>query len=271
MTMNDSEQRERLTIEKSFHDSLTDIIESEQLCIYENFESIIAQENASILKWFNNLKNKKILDLGCGLGEASLFFNSLDAEVYSQDISLQQLIKLKKNAIDYNAPISLNLSDASALPFKNSTFDFVYGNGVLHHIDIPTATNEIKRILKPNGKAAFIDPLPYNPAIKIYRNMARKFRSSTEKPLSKAQIKWICKQFSNSQHEVFWLTSLIVFFYMYFIEKVHPSEDRYWKRLYRNEKKYSTFLKPFICIDKYLKKIPGLSWLAWNVVILVKK
>ena len=43
--------------------------------------------------------------------------------------------------------------------------------------------NEISRILKPNGKLLFIEPLGTNPLINFYRKLTPKSRSKDEHPL----------------------------------------------------------------------------------------
>jgi SAM-dependent methyltransferase len=43
--------------------------------------------------------------------------------------------------------------DATALPIAGATADFVYANGVLHHIpDTAAAVREIRRVLRPGGR-----------------------------------------------------------------------------------------------------------------------
>ncbi len=46
------------------------------------------------------------------------------------------------------------------------------------------AAGEIARILKPGGKAVFIEPLAYNPVIWVYRHLAAGVRTESEEPMT---------------------------------------------------------------------------------------
>jgi len=109
-----------------------------------------------ILKYINNkiLKNKKVLDVGCGQG----FLVSLVApkcqEITGMDSSSNSLQKAKKGIDEFNLNnVKLIQGDAENLPFENNSFDVVYCIGVLHHTpDTQKGIDEIYRVLKPNGK-----------------------------------------------------------------------------------------------------------------------
>jgi len=47
------------------------------------------------------------------------------------------------------------------LPFKDESFDIVTSQAALHHLNADLALAEIKRVLKPDGLAVFLEPL-YN-------------------------------------------------------------------------------------------------------------
>ena len=71
--------------EKKFHD---DWAENENLSVIDiknSNEAITAPEMRFITKTLGDLKDKQLLDVGCGLGEASVYFASLGAKVTSSD------------------------------------------------------------------------------------------------------------------------------------------------------------------------------------------
>ena len=57
------------------------------------------------------------------------------------------------------------------------------------------ALDEIFRVLKPNGKILFVEPLDVNPVGKLVRSLTKKARTSDEQPLRLCDIAEIKKRF----------------------------------------------------------------------------
>ena len=87
------------------------------------------------------------------------------------------------------------LMDAHKLQFEDESFDFVFGGAILHHLNMVTVLNEIHRVLKPNGKILFVEPLDMNPVGKIVRSLTKKARTVDEQPLRVCDIVEIKKRF----------------------------------------------------------------------------
>lgn len=97
-----------------------------------------------------DLKNKKCIDLGCGIGRFSFVMSKLGA---SKVIGIDQ----SENNISYAKMINMpntefHVGNIYNIQYPDNSFDFAVTNGVLHHVDIKKAVKEIYRILKPNGK-----------------------------------------------------------------------------------------------------------------------
>jgi SAM-dependent methyltransferase len=73
--------------------------------------------------------------------------------------------------------------NAEELAFPDGTFDAVCGTGILHHLNLEQAAAEIRRVLKPGGRAVFIEPLGHNPLINLFRRLTPKARTTDEHPL----------------------------------------------------------------------------------------
>jgi SAM-dependent methyltransferase len=56
------------------------------------------------------------------------------------------------------------------LAFPDNAFDLVFGNAVLHHLDIAVSAREIYRVLKPGGVAVFREPLGENRLLEWVRD-----------------------------------------------------------------------------------------------------
>jgi SAM-dependent methyltransferase len=92
------------------------------------------------------------------------------------------------------------LMDAHRLDFDDDSFDVVYGGGILHHLDLPQALGEIARVLRPNGKMIFIEPLDFNPVARLVRMVTPFARTADERPFRKRDITLVQSLFDCSFH-----------------------------------------------------------------------
>jgi len=107
----------------------------------------------------------RVLDMGCGWGSTTISLARY-YDVVGADSTLETLGFLKARAaqegMDKLRLVRIDPLDYGALPFPDSSFDFVVLNGVLEWVgasrtDIPPdecqkiALKEISRVLKPNG------------------------------------------------------------------------------------------------------------------------
>lgn len=104
-------------------------------------------------------KSGKILELGAGLGQDSLFFADNGYEVVSTDINIEGLTShVCKQAKPENIHI-LALDLKKTFPFADQSFEIVYAHLSLHYFDHNTTSEifkEIRRVLKPKGVFAFL-------------------------------------------------------------------------------------------------------------------
>ena len=104
-----------------------------------------------------NLKNKKLLDIGCGPGMHLKEYIKRGAEAYGIDISKEMLNLAKREA----QKAKLKLADSYKTKFKENYFDIVTSSFLYDHVkDIGKAFQEVKRILKPGGLFIFSAPHP---------------------------------------------------------------------------------------------------------------
>ena len=73
--------------ETEFHDLWALSTPLDQVAVHEAFEAPTAVENRAILELMGDLRGKRLLDVGAGLGESSVYFALRGAEVTAVDIS----------------------------------------------------------------------------------------------------------------------------------------------------------------------------------------
>ena len=158
--------------EEKFHDEWANSIDLNSLMVDESFEACTSPENKFILKKVKSLKGKKILELGCGAGEASVYFAKKGAIVTATDISQGMLDVVQKLAKKHHVKLTTKQCTSDKLDFPDGSFDIVYAANLMHHVEHEPTLKESHRVLKKGGLFISYDPLAHNPLINIYRRIA---------------------------------------------------------------------------------------------------
>lgn len=109
----------------------------------------VASNKAVVQKRFYNLKNKKVLDLGCGYGFYTNYFKSIGANVIGVDASKAMLALANQRYPNCDFRM---VDMTKTLNFSDESFDMIFCNQVLMDIDdIELVFRECKRLLKPGG------------------------------------------------------------------------------------------------------------------------
>jgi SAM-dependent methyltransferase len=258
--------------EAAFHDAWAGSTQIEDVLVRECFEAPTALENRFILSRMGNLNGKRLLDIGAGLGESSMYFALKGAQVTMTDISPGMVQTGRELARRYGVEVEGIVSEAEDLSVAAESFDFVYIANTIHHVrDRDALFQKIHRALKPGGLFFSYDPLAYNPAINVYRRIATEVRSEDESPLEIADLRLARKYFPGVQHREFWIATLLLFVKYYAVDRVHPNRDRYWKRILRETPETLRWWMPLRAIDAALTRLPLMRWLAWNMVMWGEK
>lgn len=263
------ERRER---EAVFHDQWAAAIDPETLLVDETFTSPTALENRYILEQFGDVRGKRVLDYGCGAAEGGVYLAKRGARVVAVDVSPGMLEAANRVAARHGVAIETRRVTENGIPADAGEFDLVYGNGVLHHVDLAVTRPELARVLAPTGTACFIEPLAYNPVIEVYRRLADTARTEDEAPLKFSDVERFRENFGEVTHREFWLTTLSVFLKFFLVDRVHPKTERYWKKIYTDAERLRWFFEPLARVDeKILARVPALGLLCWNTVITLRR
>lgn len=258
--------------ELAFHDAWAKGTPLEDILVRESFEAPTALENRFILGCMGNLKGKRLLDIGSGLGESSVYFALRGAQVTMVDISPGMIQAGRELASKYGVKIDFIISAIEDLDVDADRYDFVYLANTIHHVPAREAIfGKIHRALKPGGCFFSYDPLRYNPIINVYRRMATKVRTEGESPLTRADLRLAKRYFPSVRHREFWISTLLLFLKYYAVERVHPNSERYWKRMLREKSEQLFWWMPLRTLDQVLTRLPMVRWLAWNMVMWGEK
>ena len=214
-----------------------------------------AFENRYSRSFLENIQGKRVLDLGCGVGEDTVFLLLQGAVVNAIDLSPKSVDVTRKLAKKFGLDhmLTAEVMTAENLKFEPESFDIIFGREVLHHVDLDKAGKEIFRVLKKGGKAIFLEPLGYNPILKFYRWYSRKYvktRTEHEEPLTFNQLFNLDTRFKKIEHDEFHLISLSLWFMYSFVSK-----GKYWWRNLQKGREYSEMYVFLQKIDRGLFRI----------------
>lgn len=263
---------DRLAKERAFHDAWAACEDIENIDVRAVNEACTSPEMRYITQRLGDIRGKRLLDVGCGLGEASVYFALLGANVTSSDLSQGMLNATCRLAQANGVSVIPHVAAAEDMRLSpDAQFDIIYTGNLLHHVDIDQALTRIKPHLAPNGVVVTWDPVAYNPVINIYRTMATDVRTPDEHPLKRCDIKLFQKHFGTVETRYFWLTTLIIFLIMALVQRRNPNKVRFWKVVVQEGKKWRWLYQPLERLDRFLLKIfPPLRLLCWNVVVVSK-
>lgn len=144
-------------------------------------------------KLWGNVEGKKVLDFGCGNGWVSVGLVRQGARAWGIDISGELIKQAKDQAEQYKLSDKIVFEKMAGehLAFEDNFFDLVVGHAILHHTDIDLAVRQIFRVLKPGGRAIFMEPMNQNILLKFWRLITPWRRSPTEKALTQKELQLI--------------------------------------------------------------------------------
>lgn len=159
---------------------------------------------SAALNALGDVRDKRLLELGCGSGTISVWMALRGAVATGIDVSDQTLeIARRRGAVNgVSNRVTFKAVPAEQLDEADGTFDRIIGNQVLHHFDLPSTMPNIRRLLKPGGRAVFCEPVLLIP--ERFRNVRdsglttrvfpRRVDTPTERSLSAADINLICHE-----------------------------------------------------------------------------
>ena len=177
-----------------------------------------------------DVTGQTVLDYGCGDGENTVLLGRRGARIIALDVS-EALLGLARNrlATDGSRPPLFLAGSAHEIPLPSSSADVVFGIAILHHLDLDRASAEVRRVLKPGGRAIFQEPVRDSRMLKIVRGLIP-YRgadvSDFERQLNTADIKRFSEGFAIRRDRFFSLPFIN-------LAQVLPWGRRHLDRLYR--------------------------------------
>lgn len=209
-----------------------------------------------------DLHGKRVLDFGCGVGHTGVYLALQGAEVWGFDFAPQGVQRAQELALHYGLAEHTHFEcmDAENLSYPADFFDVVLGIGVLHHvIKYPRVAENTARVLKPGGRAYFVETLWDNPLINLARRFSSLEQAAGDAPLTHSAINNFARPFTHvvmhKRHLLYMVKRLAKLPAMNLAAPLRPKA--FWQALRS--------------VDQVLLKIPGLRYFCGEVIVELRK
>ena len=137
----------------------------------------------------DRVKDKRVLEIGCGMGYHTELLLRAGAKLTSVDISPTSVMATTKRLALKGLSGDVREMDAEALAFPDGEFDMVWSWGVIHHsARTGRALREIHRVLKPGGETRL---MVYNlEGMQAYISMMRRYMFGFWRGRSLDELLW---------------------------------------------------------------------------------
>jgi SAM-dependent methyltransferase len=179
-----------------------------------------------------DVKDKVVLEYGCGDGLNTLALARRGARVKALDIS-PELIDVARRRLQVNhadAGVEFVVGSAHDLPLEDESVDVVFGIAILHHLDLKLSAREVRRVLRKGGRAIFQEPVRNSGFVKFVRNLIPYQSpdvSPFERPLSDRELAEYAEGFTSYRSKAFTLPTTNL------INILPPLEKRLGQACYR--------------------------------------
>lgn len=209
--------RERLADEQAFHDRQA----AERQAHFADPQQLRFADDAYLdhetwirpaLERLGPVAGLPVLDHGCGHGMAAVVLARRGARVTALDLSARYLGEARRRSEANGIVVQFVQADGNRLPFADGTFARVWGNAILHHLDVAIAAREVRRVLRPDGVAVFCEPWGGNPLLgwaRRYLPYRGKQRTRDETPLRREDLSILRQVFPLLRVEGFQLLSMV--------------------------------------------------------------
>lgn len=181
-----------------------------------------------------DVTGKRIVDFGCGSGANSVLLANRGAHVWGIDIS-EDLLRLAQRRLAVSGReggATFIAGSAHDMPFPDNSIDVVFGIAILHHLDLDLVSREVRRVLKPGGRAIFQEPVRNSAVVRFLRSLVP-YRapdiSPYERPLTDPELERFATGFQQWSVRAFALPHVQV-------GQVLPVVKNHWRKLYEMDK-----------------------------------
>jgi 2-polyprenyl-3-methyl-5-hydroxy-6-metoxy-1,4-benzoquinol methylase len=180
--------------------------------VAERYESAMGRARYPLevaYEMLGDIRGKRLLDVGCGLGENSLMFAKWGARVTAVDVSGESLAVARKRAAKFHLheQISFLQTPFELTDISRGAYDIVWCAAFLHHVldRLDDVCRVLRSLVTPQGFVLFSEPVRLSRTVKVLRELMpiRKAGTPDERPLERHDLAIISSQFEIKEARLF--------------------------------------------------------------------
>ena len=129
--------------------------EKDQAALYARYRPVYPEKVMEIISHYMDSNGcsgyERAVDVCCGSGQATMLLSKRFREVYSYDISSEQISQAQHVHRNATSNVNFAVGDAHHLPIETSSVDLLTTALGWHWLDPDKFYSEAKRVLKPRG------------------------------------------------------------------------------------------------------------------------
>lgn len=190
MKQHGEDTQARLDNEASFHDARINMPDEHRLgYAYRSVADVYAYCNVP-----REAFAASVLELGCFRGDEAQKLEGFGGRYVGIDISPAAIEHCRALGLPGN--FAFRVDDANALDtIEDGSVEYAFGNGVLHHLDLPRFAPALASKLARSGRARFIEPAQGSLPLRLFRAMTPSLRTPDEFPFDRAAIELLRQHF----------------------------------------------------------------------------
>jgi SAM-dependent methyltransferase len=158
---------------------------------YERTAAQLAPASEVVVERAAPQASERVLDLGCGTGNAALLAAARGATVTGVDPAARLLDVARARAVDQGLDITFALGEAAALPMGSGSVDVLLSVfGVIFAPDPVAAAAEMARVTAPNGRIVLSAWLPAGAVTQVVRMARETTMAALDAPSTRPSFAW---------------------------------------------------------------------------------
>jgi len=158
---------------------------------YERTAAQLAPVSGVVVERAAPQSAERVLDLGCGTGNAALLAAARGATVTGVDPAARLLEVARARAVEHGLEITFVLGEAGAIPVERASIDVLLSVfGVIFASDPAAAAAEMARVTAPNGRIVLTAWLPGGAVSEVVRMARETAMAALDAPPASRPFAW---------------------------------------------------------------------------------